>query len=115
MFTGPEKRILRILENRRSIGIGQSDCTHARQEGDWRYRTDIEAAQVVLAAHIGALERRSNQSGKPVMKDPCTLKPNALRRFWTGMNRLYCTIGRMERIVPPMPANSAPNVNCCPW
>src|ERR1700691_874670 len=43
------------------------------------------------------------------------LKPNALRRFCIGINRLYSTIGRMERIVPPNPANSAPTVNCCPW
>ena len=30
------------------------------------------------------------------------------------MNRLYCTMGRIERIVPPSPANSAPTVNCFP-
>src|ERR1700733_2859993 len=43
------------------------------------------------------------------------LKPRALRRFCTEMKRLYCTMGRTERIVPPRPAISAPKVNCCPW
>src|ERR1700691_2082391 len=43
------------------------------------------------------------------------LKPSALRRFCTGMNRLYCTMGRTDRMVPPKPATSAPRVNCWPW
>src|SRR5208337_368850 len=36
---------------------------------------------------------------KPLMKEPWKLNPTALRRFCTGMNFLYCTMGRMERTV----------------
>src|SRR5580700_9016593 len=39
----------------------------------------------------------------------------ALRRFCTGMNFLYCTMGRIDFTVPPSPASSAPTVNWCPW
>src|ERR1700689_1009442 len=42
------------------------------------------------------------------------LKPSALRRFCTGMNFLYCTIGRTEWTVPPIPANHNPSVIWCP-
>src|SRR4029077_17038757 len=42
-------------------------------------------------------------------------KPNAFRPFCTGRNFLYCTIGRIDRTVPPSPASSAPTVNWCLW
>src|SRR5580765_7397823 len=48
------------------------------------------------------------------MKDPLAVNPMALRPFCTGMNRLYCAIGRIDRTVPPRPANSAPSVSECP-
>src|SRR5436190_22044732 len=48
------------------------------------------------------------------MNDPFTVNPTAFRPFCTGTKRLYWTIGRMDRTVPPRPANSAPSVNWCP-
>src|SRR6266700_2360129 len=48
------------------------------------------------------------------MNDPLRVYPIVFRRLLTGMNLLYCTIGRIDRTVPPSPASSAPSVSCCP-
>src|SRR4029077_14351514 len=48
------------------------------------------------------------------MNDPWTLNATVLRCFCMGKNCLYCTMGRIDRTVPPSPANSAPTVICLP-
>src|SRR5207253_11498562 len=44
----------------------------------------------------------------------CTLQPIALRGFCIGMNCLYCTMGRSDFTVPPMPLISPPRKRLCP-
>src|ERR1700678_791334 len=58
----PKQRIQWILQNRSSIGICKRDRSHTRQKGYRRSRTNVEAAEIVLATEIRALEWGRNQA-----------------------------------------------------
>src|SRR5256885_3154487 len=58
-------RIGGILQNRCSVRIGERDYVRTGQKRDRRDGADIESANIVLAAHIEALERRRYQPAIP--------------------------------------------------
>src|SRR5205823_13563466 len=58
-------RIRGILQNRCSVRIGERDYVRTGQKRDRRDGADIESANIVLAAHIEALERRRYQPAIP--------------------------------------------------
>jgi len=55
---GAQQRILGVFQDRSSVGISKRDGAHTGQERYRRNGTDVEAAEVVLATHVGALEWR---------------------------------------------------------
>ncbi len=54
--------ISRVLRHERSVGVPQRNCCGGRQERYRRHGPHVEAAYVVFAAHVEALERRRNQT-----------------------------------------------------
>ena len=58
----PQQGILRAFENGSPIRIGQRDRADAGQERHRRDRTYVETTQIVLTAHVGALERGRHQA-----------------------------------------------------
>ena len=77
-----------------------------RQIGNRRYRTNVKAAKIVLAAHIKALNGRSHYAAVSGDERPGKLVAMALCPFCTGVKCFTDTTGRTERTVPPRPANS---------
>ena len=108
-------RVRRIQRNDGPVGILQRNGHRTREERNRGDGANVEAANVGIAAHIEAVERRRHLRLRILIStSPKRRNPKVLRPLLTGINLLYSATGLMYFTLPPRPANSVAKYRLCP-